>query len=621
MKNAVMKNARKRIAALPRPLAVALCLFVAACVGGQVADHLASTDTEWREHQGSVDDWWDARGLVVPHGTFPANCRLCHVAGTWSEMREDFTFDHLAETGVPLEGAHAAAQCLRCHNDRGPAREFTARGCSGCHIDVHLGQRGATCQNCHSQDDWRVGEFVLTHALSRFPLLGPHAAATCRQCHVGIDGGVMEPLDTDCASCHSDDLARATDPDHVGLGWTAHCEECHIVTSSFSGIGFTHTAFALVGGHAGLDCTACHAGGEFSGTPRMCADCHIEDYRAATQPDHQALGLPTSCQDCHRVSSWQGALFDHSSWALTGAHASSTCSACHSTGVYSGTPTNCVECHIAEYRATTDPDHEVLGFPTQCQQCHGTAAWAGAAFDHSSWALTGAHASTTCVSCHAGGVFGGTATDCFSCHEAEYNATTDPDHAALGFPISCQECHGTATWTGATFDHSSWELTGAHTTATCMECHKGGVYTGTPTDCFACHEAEYNATTDPDHAAIGFPTSCQDCHGTTMWTGAMFDHIWFPIVGGDHGGFTCTECHQVPGNTSQFSCTHCHEHRQTEMAYEHQGVSGYVWLSAECYQCHPNGQEHASATRGTPKRRKVRDAKRTRKPDQVPLRR
>jgi hypothetical protein len=26
---------------------------------------------------------------------------------------------------------------------------------------------------------------------------------------------------------------------------------------------------------------------------------------------------------------------------------------------------------------------------------------------------------------------------------------------------------------------------------------------------------------------------------------------------------------------------------------EHEGVSGYVWQSIACYQCHPNGQEHA----------------------------
>ena len=65
---------------------------------------------------------WDSSklGPVIPHDSFPSACSLCHVGGSWTEIRDDFEFDHLAETGVPLNGAHAEATCLRCHNDRGP---------------------------------------------------------------------------------------------------------------------------------------------------------------------------------------------------------------------------------------------------------------------------------------------------------------------------------------------------------------------------------------------------------------------------------------------------------------------------------------------------------------------
>ena len=196
-----------------------VALVLAACVGGQVAElGDGGARLPWRANQGAQHEWWNERGLVIPHASFPADCRLCHLEGDWSKLRPDFEFDHAAETGVALEGAHAAAQCLRCHNDRGPVRAFSQRGCVGCHDDVHQGVRSTGCDQCHGQDNWRVDEDRLAHARSRFPLVGPHASAACRDCHVGIPAGVLEPLDTSCESCHTDDLDRARDPDHARPG-------------------------------------------------------------------------------------------------------------------------------------------------------------------------------------------------------------------------------------------------------------------------------------------------------------------------------------------------------------------------------------------------------------------
>src|SRR5690348_14958411 len=61
------------------------------------------------------EQWNARRGPVVPHDTFPRDCSLCHTGSTWNSIRADFTFDHGKETGVVLEGAHAQAECLRCH--------------------------------------------------------------------------------------------------------------------------------------------------------------------------------------------------------------------------------------------------------------------------------------------------------------------------------------------------------------------------------------------------------------------------------------------------------------------------------------------------------------------------
>jgi hypothetical protein len=220
--------------------------------------------------------------------------------------------------------------------------------------------------------------------------------------------------------------------------------------------------------------------------------------------------------------------------------------------------------------------------------CHTPISWLGATFDHSLFPLSGAHLSANCSDCHQGGVYGGTPNDCASCHIAEYNATTSPNHAAAGFPTSCQSCHTPTTWLGATFDHSSWPLTGQHQSAQCSDCHQGGVFIGTPTSCVSCHLVDYNQTTNPNHAAAGFPTSCQSCHNTSGWFGATFNHS-FPLTGPHNQ--SCSKCHQNPADYAQFTCLACHEHNQSKMNDVHSDVGGYTYSSPACLNCHPTGKD------------------------------
>jgi hypothetical protein len=233
-----------------------------------------------------------------------------------------------------------------------------------------------------------------------------------------------------------------------------------------------------------------------------------------------------------------------------------------------------------------------------CSDCHTQTEWRPkeqiAQHARTGFPLVGAHASTACWRCHSAaseGVFTGTSTDCAVCHAAEALATTSPNHSVQGWLDSCERCHVPTTWSGSGFVHATFPLTGAHVATDCAQCHTGGVYAGTPTDCASCHLAEYQATTAPNHAASGFPTACDACHTTTAWTRSTFDHDFFPITGGDHGGLDCADCHLVPSNFSSFSCTHCHEHRKSEADDEHQDVQGYVWSSPACLQCHPDGKD------------------------------
>lgn len=179
----------------------------------------------------AVHRWWEGLGPVIPHDSFPAECSLCHEGTSWNQIRADFEFHHGEVTGVPLTGSHQAASCLRCHNDRGHVSVFAAKGCAGCHEDVHQGQLGPDCRGCHTEDDWRPYGQIERHDRTRFPLVGAHQVTACHRCHVGAEVGRFVPTDIECLSCHTADLARAQFPDHAGLGWVNNCDDCHLPTT------------------------------------------------------------------------------------------------------------------------------------------------------------------------------------------------------------------------------------------------------------------------------------------------------------------------------------------------------------------------------------------------------
>jgi hypothetical protein len=457
------------------------------------------------------------------------------------------------------------------------------------------------CTDCHGASGWKPARvsasFDHTSASKGFALAGAHARTTCRACHVSLD---FRGASRDCVGCHSDV--------HRGeLG--SDCARCHTPRSFLDRAAMVraHQAsrFALTGAHVTADCESCHvpsAQGRltFVNRPTDCVQCHADAYRAAKEPDHVAGGFPQDCNQCHATSTWPRARFNHAAtrFPLTGAHRSTPCLQCHGDGIYRGKDAACASCHQSAYDGTTDPSHRAAQFPTTCATCHTTTAWQPASFDHSATAfpLTGAHRAVSCVSCHGDGVYVGKSSACASCHQPDYDGTTDPSHRAAQFSTDCTVCHTTTTWSGATFDHaaSAFPLTGAHVAATCQQCHGDGVYAGKNTACVSCHQSAYDGTTDPAHQGAQFPTTCQDCHTTTAWSGARFDHDapYFPIYSGAHAGrwASCATCHTNAANFQAFTCLTCHEHAKSTMDSKHSGRSGYVYDSQACYTCHPRGR-------------------------------
>jgi hypothetical protein len=291
--------------------------------------------------------------------------------------------------------------------------------------------------------------------------------------------------------------------------------------------------------------------------------------------------------------------FDHAQtgWVLTGMHTvpPRACSDCHVNGNYKLTQTACVACHQQDYNnAKTPVDHLGAGFPTTCETCHDTVAWADGKFDHAQtgWALTGMHTvpPRACGDCHVNNNYKINSTACVTCHLNDFNNTNAPPHAQSGFPQTCEVCHDTIAWNDAVFDHSktAFPLTGSHTVPPrqCVDCHVNNNYTTLPTDCYGCHKADYQGTTNPNHIAAGFPTTCATCHDTIKWADGTFNHTWWPMNHGNANG-VCSTCHTNPNDYSVFTCTNCHTKSQTDP--HHQGVKGYIYNSVNCYQCHKNG--------------------------------
>lgn len=284
--------------------------------------------------------------------------------------------------------------------------------------------------------------------------------------------------------------------------------------------------FPLEGSHRALDCSDCHAPAgqgqlQFVARSTSCVSCHAQQFASASEPDHVAGGFPRDCAACHAATIWNRARFNHelTSFPLLGAHRAVACMDCHIGGRYQGTQRTCIGCHQADYDRTLAPAHGPAGFSTDCLSCHGMSTWAGVGFDHTSrtsFPLTGAHRAATCADCHADGVYNGKSTTCVSCHQTDYDATTNPRHTLAVFPLTCNTCHTTTRWTGATINHT-WFKTPHHGVSACSDCHVNGNDLRA-FECILCHEHNRTDMDNKHRSRPGYTytsTACYQCHRNT----------------------------------------------------------------------------------------------------------
>ncbi len=534
-----------------------------------------------------------------PHGDqLKMDCVKCHDPSGWTVNYATIQFDH-NKTSYPLEGAHAQTDCKLCHNTL--IFQGAPTDCVSCHTDVHSQSVGNDCVRCHTTQTWLINNITEVHEENGFPLIGAHNNLSCVECHTSETNLRFDRIGNDCISCHNDDYARTQNPNHESAGFSKDCTECH------SPLGFgwdsgtitniNHDFFPLTQGHNIQDCSQCHTTGNYSDASPECVSCHQNDYASTQNPNHAAAGFSNDCVSCHTTNpGWKPATINHDFFPLTQGHAIQDCTQCHKTANYADTSPECVSCHQTDYNGTLNPSHQTVGYSTDCVQCHTTnPGWSPAIINHDFFPLTGGHNIQDCAQCHTNGTYAGLSPECVSCHQDNYNQTSNPNHTTVGFSTDCVSCHTTTPgWSPAVVNHDFFPLTGGHNIQDCAQCHTSGSYVGLSPDCVSCHQNDYNQTANPNHQTVGFSTDCVLCHTTNPgWAPATVDHNFFPLTGG-HNIQDCTQCH-TSGSYVGLSpdCVNCHQTDYNQTSNPNHQTNGF---STDCASCHSTNPGWSPAT-------------------------
>lgn len=346
------------------------------------------------------------------------------------------------------------------------------------------------------------------------------------------------------------------------------------------------------------DCGQCHA--PFQGVDALlCQNCH-ENIAVELVEDglHGRLPNVEQCSNCHLEH--LGREYDLKTAAIADFnHDLTRFSLTHHDVKSLSAELACIDCHLGEgsyaiENSTCDSCHRELdaefmtlhneAYGANCLDCHdGLDSMSDFTLaQHAElFALTGAHETTGCESCHAGGEFEGTPKECVACH-------AEPEKHQAMFGEDCVSCHSTIAWQPANFedapfDHertTSFSLT-RHvkdfdgSEMVCTHCHTGEESISVAdSSCEGCH-----ATAVPNfmlaHTAL-FGSSCQDCHDG-LDSMADFDHATIFPLEGQHAIIECTTCHenQVFQGTPH-DCVACHAEPEI-----HFGIFG-----TDCANCH-----------------------------------
>jgi hypothetical protein len=621
------------------------------CHGGWFSDMTAACLDCHKDIGGQLESRVGLHGILDP--AMAPQCARCHsdhhgeefamvnkLSFTEAGIAERDRFDH--ETiGYVMLGKHLELTCDKCHKNADVAvlpegeKRFLglSQECATCHEDVHKGQMGQTCVQCHGQESWT--KLHSEGHEKRLALVGGHGDIACRTCHAQEDplhsleaigrGTWLYPRE--CRVCHEsphDEAFLVAAADLVARPPGAGCIECHLPEhTAFRQEGVTTTpeqhacsGFPLVKPHDTQACTDCHGRGEdFAARyPKRkaedCEACHedVHGGQFASGP-FAAQG----CVGCHEREWWEPHAFTvdrhaRAALPLTGAHREVECTEGHkqpgeeSPRVFHGTPARCEGCHDDAHRdffarAERELKRDRAG---TCAVCHLTTTFREVppeGFDHGKWTafpLEAAHAQSSCESCHkrtekpdaTGRTFGfvqevyGKLIGCVTCHKDPHGGEFDKP----GLPrevngrTGCARCHTEASFRAfpEEFAHGKWTgfvLDGAHGKVSCASCHAPQ----RKPDRFGRTWGRakggrcVDCHTDP-HAGqflIGGVIDCARCHKSTTFKDLSFRHNF-------DSRFPLGKAH------ANVACDECH--KPTRIGNVE--VVRYRPLGRECADCH-----------------------------------
>lgn len=469
-----------------------------------------------------------------------------------------------------------------------------------------------------------VGAPAGAQVLSPGPLATPHADIDsdddCMKCHTRGEG-VPDRLCRDCHTLIDQRIAQRRGYHGRAIGGRT-CADCH---KDHRGRGaalirwpggrperFSHvlTGYRLDGAHAEVGCRDCHTraritepeareiDGTWLGLPDTCGECHHSD------DPHDGEFAGRACTECHGQVRWSELdRFDHdrARFPLVGQHAEVACGDCHTQPRYTGTATECVDCHQSPHPAEAR-------FGADCASCHTARGWQRVIYpraDHRFFPLEGGHALDDCGACHGEKGNAAPSPACGRCHEDVHDDR---------FGARCQSCHDIVDWRNVRrdgFDHSrtAFPLKGLHVAVTCDDCHPRGKLKPIAHDrCLDCHA-------DPHEGEVG--ADCEGCHveqGFRPATWPIAKHTTFAL-GGAHRATACDDCHRIEdawrfrkgvvechechedrhgGQFGERACTTCHvdTHWRPASAFDHAAVWALEGQHAEaaCGHCHAGGR-------------------------------
>jgi len=221
-------------------------------------------------------------------GRFGTKCQTCHNEQSWLKNR----FDHDRQTKFKLIGKHASSECSSCHK-RHIYKVKLKTDCYSCHKidDIHKGQQGKKCQNCHNEKGWR-SKVRFDHDISKFPLVGLHSIVPCEECHISTN---YRDASIQCNSCHQQDDTHKGKLGH-------DCQTCHN-PNGWAIWRFEHnnnSQFKIEGAHKKVHCHSCHrsAVSKIKSKPRTCLSCHRAD-------DEHNGQFGSRCNRCHDTKTFR----------------------------------------------------------------------------------------------------------------------------------------------------------------------------------------------------------------------------------------------------------------------------------------------------------------------------